>query len=160
VYVFFFFNEHNILYATGIFILAGVTDGLDGYIARKYNLVTKIGQMLDPLADKLMQITVIACFTVAGILPIWILTIIVAKESLMIIGGMVLYTRKEKIVIPADHLGKAATVLFYLAILLIAFDSPYGKYLIIITISLTLISFFRYLRLALRKMKERETGQQ
>ena len=116
--------------------------------------------MLDPLADKLMQITVIACFTVAGILPIWILTIIVAKESLMIIGGMVLYTRKEKIVIPADHLGKAATVLFYLAILLIAFDSPYGKYLIIITISLTLISFFRYLRLALRKMKERETGQQ
>jgi len=154
IYVFFVFEDNNLIYATGIFFLAGVTDALDGYLARKYHQVTKIGQALDPLADKLMQLTVIICFTIAGILPLWILFVVGIKEGLMILGAAILYTRRDKTVIPANKLGKVSTILFYLAILLIGLGYTVGRYLLITAILITLIAFFRYLRMGLKKLKE------
>ena len=154
IYIFFFFEDNNLLYATIVFFLAGITDGLDGYLARKYHQVTKIGQALDPLADKLMQLTVIVCFTIAGILPLWILIVVGIKEALMILGAAILYTRRDKTVIPANKLGKVSTVLFYVAILLIGLGVNMGRYLLITAILITIIAFFRYLKMGLRKLKE------
>jgi cardiolipin synthase (CMP-forming) len=154
IYVFFFFENNNLLYATGVFFLAGLTDGLDGYLARKYQQVTKIGQALDPLADKLMQLTVIVSFTIAEILPLWILIVVGIKEGLMILGAAILYTRRDKTVIPANKLGKVSTVLFYVAILLIGLDVYLGRYLLITAILITVIAFFRYLRMGLKKLNE------
>ncbi|SHH22953.1 CDP-diacylglycerol--glycerol-3-phosphate 3-phosphatidyltransferase [Caloranaerobacter azorensis DSM 13643] len=139
--------ENNILYATYVFILAGITDILDGYIARKYNMVTKWGTVLDPLADKLMQITVLICFTDKKYLPLWVITVIGIKEILMILGGLFLYYFVDKTVIPANKYGKIATVSFYIAILSIVFkvNKLISYLLVLAAVILTLIAFINYL---------------
>jgi cardiolipin synthase len=110
--------ENNHFYALGIFILAGVTDVLDGYIARKYDLVSIVGTVLDPLADKLMLLTALICLTLDGVMPVWAMAIMLVKELFMMTSGVYLYFRKEKVVIPANKFGKMATVLFSLAVFL------------------------------------------
>lgn len=149
VFILVFFSpiENNILIATYIFILAGITDVLDGYIARKYNLITKAGTVLDPLADKLMQITVLLSFTIADFLPIWVIAVVGLKEILMIIGGLILYFFEQKTVIPADKYGKIATISFYIAILSVAFKAPalLSYFLVTLAVTLTIIAFINYL---------------
>ncbi len=152
IYIMFFYSsiENSLLYATLIFILAGITDVIDGHIARKYNLITKLGTVLDPLADKLMQITVLVTFTTKGYVPLWAIAIIGIKEVLMIIGGLILYYGKSEEVIPANRYGKLATVVFYVTILTIAFsskgaDSVISMILIIATVIITMIAFINYL---------------
>jgi len=152
--VFFSPLDKSLLYSIIIFIFAGVTDVLDGYIARKYDAITKWGQAMDPLADKLMQLTVLICFTLKSFIPIWIISIYGIKEIFMILGGIILYTRKDKLVISANYYGKIATVIFYVAILAIAFNSAYGKILIGAAAIVTLYAFIRYVILALQEMKK------
>ena len=114
-------------YAVFLFTLGGITDILDGYIARKYNLITSFGKFADPLADKLMQITALVLLTMQGLVPMVFLIIVVAKELFMVMGSITLY-RKEKLVVSASWYGKLATVVFYfvivMAILLKKFNVP------------------------------------
>ncbi len=152
--VFFSSMENSLRYSVIIFIIAGITDVLDGYIARKYNIVTKWGQAMDPLADKLMQLTVLICFTVKRLIPVWIIIIYGIKEVSMILGGIILYTRKDKVVIPANSYGKVATVVFYIAILAIAFNFKFGQIIMGIAVALTLYAFSRYSILASQEMKK------
>ncbi len=95
-----------IIPALAVYLAACLTDLLDGYIARKRNLITEEGALLDPLADKLMAIFVIIAFTVTEVLPIEILIILLVKELLMIGGGIFLYFKN--IVTPANKFGKIA----------------------------------------------------
>lgn len=145
--VFYSSIENSVLYATYIFILAGITDILDGYIARTYNMITRWGTVLDPLADKSMLITVLVCFTDIDFLPLWVIIIVGIKELLMIIGGFFLYYSVDKTVIPANKYGKIATVSFYIAILSIAFISnKLLNYLLISgAVCLTILAFVNYL---------------
>ncbi|SDK17511.1 CDP-diacylglycerol--glycerol-3-phosphate 3-phosphatidyltransferase [Natronincola ferrireducens] len=154
ILVFFSSSEHNLLISSYIFILAGITDVLDGYIARKYNLVTKWGQAMDPLADKSMQLTVLICFTIRRILPLWAIVVVAVKELCMVIGGIFLYTKKEKIVIPANKYGKFATIMFYIAILAVAFGFIYGRTLVYLAIIVTIYAFIRYVIVGLKTVKE------
>lgn len=154
VSVFFSPLEKSLSYSVIIFILAGVTDVLDGYIARKYDAITKWGQAMDPLADKLMQLTVLICFTIKEFIPGWIISIYGIKEISMILGGIMLYTQKDKLVIPANSYGKVATVIFYIAILAIAFNFTYGKLLIGAAAIVTLYAFIRYSILAIQEIKK------
>ncbi len=144
IYVFFNEGESSTIYATYIFILAGITDVLDGYLARKFNLITKWGQAMDPLADKLMLIAVLVCFAISKYIPVWVIIIVGLKEILMIIGGFFLYYRKDKIVIPANKFGKIATVNFYIAILYTAFKLPYSIIAITLAIMFTLFALVKY----------------
>lgn len=143
-----------------IFAVAGVTDVLDGYIARKYNLVTDLGTVLDPLADKLMLIAVLSCFTIKGYIPTWIIGVVLVKELSMIAGGIYLYFNKEQIVIPANKFGKLATVFFYAAIILITFNvkADYNKYLISIAMIMTLVAFVVYTRSFKHMYEKRKKG--
>lgn len=147
IVVFYSSAENNILYATYIFIFAGVTDVLDGYIARTYNMITKWGTVLDPFADKLMQITVLICFTSANYIPIWVIIVIGIKELLMITGGLFLYYSMDRTVIPANKYGKIATLSFYVAIMVVAFEiNEILSYVFITaTVGLTLFAFTNYL---------------
>lgn len=106
-------------FALLIFLFAGLTDFLDGYIARKYNMVTKWGSILDPLADKLMSISVLTALTIKGIIPSWVLIVLGIKELLMICGAAILY--KKGAYVPAQIYGKVATVLFYISVLSLEF---------------------------------------
>ena len=102
VFIYFFFSDlpNNYVISAVIFILAGITDILDGYIARKFNIITKWGKLMDPLADKAIQLTVIFCLAYIKLVPLWAIFIILIKEILMVIGGVVLY--KDKIVVRAN----------------------------------------------------------
>ena len=96
------------------FTVSGITDIADGFIARKFNLISNFGKLMDPLADKLTQIATIASLTLKDIIPIWILAIVLLKELIMIAGASFLYGKD--VVVYSKWYGKLATVLFYLAI--------------------------------------------
>lgn len=146
--VFFQAGENYILYSGLVFILAGISDFLDGYIARKYDLQSKTGAVLDPLADKLMTFAVLISLTYGGLLPPWILLIIGLKEVFQILGGVVLYFFKEKIVIPSNKFGKLATVLFYGAVLSLVFNlnGSFIYTMFILTVIFNIIAFINYLK--------------
>ena len=104
------------LYALAIFLAAGATDLLDGYLARKYNAVSVIGIVLDPLADKFMLLTALACLAIKGVIPLWTLVLMLVVEGILIVSGIYFYFNKKKEVIPAGKLGKSATVIFVAAV--------------------------------------------
>ena len=96
--------------------LSGITDILDGTIARKYNLISDFGKLMDPLADKLTQVSLLTTLFIKDIIPMWILIIVVLKEFCMVSGASFLYGKE--LVVSSKWYGKLATVLFYLAMVL------------------------------------------
>lgn len=76
-------NEEFIL-AVAILTISGITDVLDGWIARKFNFITDFGKLMDPFADKATQIAILVTLAVKGIIPFWILAVVVIKEFAMI----------------------------------------------------------------------------
>ena len=107
-------NQHYLI-GIIIFTISAITDILDGYIARKYNYITDIGKLIDPLADKLTQVSLLLALTILKIIPLWILIIVFIKELTIIISASFLYSKKD-IVVYSKWYGKLATTLFYLAI--------------------------------------------
>lgn len=96
--------------------ISGLTDILDGTIARKYNLITDFGKLMDPLADKATQIALLTTLFLKGIIPIWIVAIVVLKEFCMVSGASFLYGKE--LVVSSKWYGKLATVLFYIAMVI------------------------------------------
>lgn len=108
--------------ALAIFILASLTDLLDGYLARKYNLVTNFGKFMDPLADKLLVCSAMICLVELGSLPSWMVTIIISRE--FIISGFRLVASDNGVVIAASYWGKFKTTFQMLMICLLIADIP------------------------------------
>lgn len=128
-----------------IYIIACATDLLDGYIARRHKLVTQVGMLLDPLADKLMYVFIVISFTVTGVLPWYILAIILAKELLMVCGGIILYYKN--IISPANRFGKTAAFIFNTSVaftFLHEIVAPYHEYFIYFALALMLASLIQY----------------
>lgn len=97
------------LIAALIFILASVTDWLDGYLARKHNLVSNFGKVMDPLADKLLVTAVVICLVQQGVFPVWCAMIIFARDFL--VTGMRVVAVAENISVAANMWGKVKTVI-------------------------------------------------
>jgi cardiolipin synthase len=148
IYFYFLKSPEHIWTPLVIFITATITDVLDGYIARRFELITKIGTVLDPLADKLMLITVLLCLYIDRRIPLFVIVIVIIKELFMIASGVYLYFIREKIVIPSNKIGKAATVGFSLAIVLILFNLPDSLTvtLILIAISIKIGALMSYIK--------------
>ncbi len=106
----------NYILAFIFFTLSGITDIADGFIARKFNLISNFGKLMDPLADKLTQIATLTSLVINNIIPIWILIIVLLKEFIMICGASFLYGKD--VVVYSRWYGKLATVLFYIAIVI------------------------------------------
>jgi len=102
------FGKIGFWIALAIFCVASFTDFLDGQIARKYNLVTNFGKFMDPLADKLLVCSALICFVELGVLPAWMVIIIIARE--FIISGFRLIASDNGVVIAASWWGKTKTV--------------------------------------------------
>ena len=117
VYVFFKDYPSNLLGALIIFLAAGLTDIIDGFLARKFNWITNIGKILDPFADKLMQCTVLVCMCIQDLIPVWLVIPFILKEFLMLLGGL-LVIRKRKVVVVSNIFGKMTVVFFYAAVAL------------------------------------------
>ena len=113
IIVFYIFSGNYIL-AFVFFTISGITDIADGFIARKFNLISNFGKLMDPLADKLTQISTLTSLVICDIIPLWILIIVLLKEFIMIVGASFLYGKD--VVVYSKWYGKLATVLFYIAI--------------------------------------------
>ena len=106
---------HDDYLATFILLtVSGLTDVLDGTIARKFNFITNFGKLVDPLADKLTQISILTTLALKNIIPIWMIIVLFVKEFIMIAGASFLYGKE--LVVSSKWYGKLATVLFYIAI--------------------------------------------
>ncbi|MFQ5934976.1 MAG: CDP-alcohol phosphatidyltransferase family protein [Acidiferrobacterales bacterium] len=84
-------DEENYMAALVVFAVAGISDGLDGFIAKRFNLVTRIGAILDPLADKILLVTAYIMLVLLGHLPLW-LVLAVGFRDLLIVSGYLVYT--------------------------------------------------------------------
>jgi cardiolipin synthase (CMP-forming) len=124
--VFFSNLEWNKQLAFFVLLLAGLTDIVDGYVARKYNMVTQMGIMLDPLVDKMMMISVFSSFLISGMISWWAATTFFIRDIGMIIGSAIYHYQVKKF-IPANYYGKSTTILLYLSFLFILFEFPIGQ---------------------------------
>ena len=101
--------------AFAVYVAACLTDAVDGYLARRFNQVTAFGKLMDPLADKLMQLSMMLCLASTGYMPWWVLIVLLGKEIVMVTGGTLLF-KKHDVVVMSNWSGKVATVLLILAI--------------------------------------------
>lgn len=124
VFVLLIFRD-QMMWALAVFVLASLTDVLDGWIARKYSLITDFGKLADPLADKLMVLSVMVSLGMKGIAPWSAILILFIKEALMMLGGLLLLRRK--VVVSALPAGKAAQFIMVLALGLCFFHSQLNR---------------------------------
>ncbi len=130
-----------------IFIVASLTDLLDGKIARKYNLVANFGKFTDPLADKLLVCSALICLIELNQLPAWMVIVIISRE--FIISGFRLVASDNGVVIAASYWGKFKTTFQMFAVILLILDMPALSVLTTLFVwaafALTLISLVDYI---------------
>lgn len=134
--------KDEVLISIILFSVAGLTDVLDGYIARKYNMITTWGKIADPMADKLLQLTSLVILTYYQRLPWAVVQIVLIKEIIMIIGGIYLY--RKNIVLSSGWYGKLATVFFYFAIVLLIFKGPMSDIIVYLAVFATIFALLMY----------------
>lgn len=115
-------KEHNIL-ATILFSVAAGTDFLDGQIARRTHTVSKLGQLLDPAVDRILMITGVLGVYLVGRLPLWVIVLVVFRDMLLLVGGLVL-TLRYKARVPVVFIGKVATTLLFVGFAFLLLNLP------------------------------------
>jgi len=126
------FPYHNLV-ACGIFALAAFTDGVDGYVARNYKMVTDFGKFIDPLADKLLIATALICFVESGEIAGYMAILIIARE--FIVTGLRTIAMSKGVVIAASMTGKIKTCIQIIAVICVFLFGPnpdYGNFEILL----------------------------
>ncbi len=118
VFIYLFMVAEKQITAIAVFLLAGLTDVIDGILARKNNWITDVGKILDPFADKCMQIAALVCLALSRLLSWWIAGVLIFKELLLLAGGFGLLKTK-RVYVQSSWYGKAGTVAFYIAVVLL-----------------------------------------
>lgn len=147
-----------------VLIASGISDVLDGFIARKFNQITALGKILDPIADKLTLIAIMICVTIYTPIVIPIMIILIVKDVLMLLGGSVLI--ENKITPPASKwYGKLSTTVFYISVCIIVFLKAAFNYqndilslvLLSVTAVLMIFSLIKYSMIFYTLMKNRNS---
>jgi len=146
--------------AGALFIGACITDFFDGYIARKYNLITTFGKFMDPLADKLLVCAALICFLAEpdAIMPVWVVIVIISRE--FIISGFRLVAAEKGVTIAASYWGKVKTTVQMIMSILLIFDFHYpfseivNAIFIYASLILTVVSLVDYIYKNRDVMKE------
>lgn len=144
----------NYVLALIVFTISSLTDIIDGYIARNFDAVTNVGKLLDPLADKLTQLAMIASLVWNNVISGWILIVLLIKELIMISGAAFLYGKN--VVVYSRWYGKLATVLLYLAVVVSLLCKQFNvtseifinlsNMLYIISLSVTIFALLMYFK--------------
>ena len=116
----------NHVVALVIFLVASITDFLDGIIARATNQITPIGTVLDPFADKLLKIATLVCFCIDGVLPVWLVVLLIFIDLAMIIAGVCLF--KKQITIPSNIIGKSGTMIVSIGLVMCFLPQTFGSW--------------------------------
>ncbi len=140
-------NQNMRYVAAALFIIASLTDMLDGKIARKYDLVTNFGKFMDPLADKLLVCSALICMIELRELPAWMVIVIISRE--FIISGFRLVASDNGVVIAASYWGKFKTTFQMIGVVLLIFNIPalstLTTIIVWIALALTVISLVDYI---------------
>jgi cardiolipin synthase len=129
-----------------VYLFAAATDLVDGYIARRFHQISNIGKVMDPIADKLMTITALVCMFLSNYLTTGILVVVIIKEALMVLGGVLIYFVFKKVVY-ANLFGKIAAATYFLAIMLIylhRYVSPYDAWFMYFAVAMNIVSMVQY----------------
>ena len=132
-----------------IFVVASITDFFDGYIARKWNQMTKLGAILDPLADKMLMLSAFLGLLLIGRADIWAIYIILTRE--FFITGLRVVAVADGKEISASFMGKVKTVIQMIAIGFLLMEWPFGNELLILAVLITIYSGYEYVREFIRK---------
>jgi len=144
--------------ATAVFVIACLSDALDGHIARKHNLVTNFGKFMDPIADKLLVCSALICFVELSYMPAWIVIVIIARE--FIISGFRLIAAENGVVIAASYWGKFKTIAQMITCILLIVQLPFGwiigveQFFIWLSLILTVVSLCEYIWKNRKVLKE------
>ena len=145
--------------ASGLVVLSGLTDVADGIIARKFHLVSDLGKILDPIADKLTQAALIFCLISKYELMLWLFIFFAVKEITMGISGLIVIKKKD-VVNSAQWFGKLATVVLYtVMILLFLFpdiSTTWANGMILLCAAVLLLSMVKYLTFHCRLLRSKE----
>lgn len=157
VFFYLLLNSQHI-YALVIYAIASMTDFLDGWTARHFNCVTRLGQLIDPALDTLLMISGVVGTYLIGALPLWCMIVIFAREALILCaGGVLLFAYKIRI--PVIYLGKVATATLFVGICLLFLNPQIGIWFIyagIILQILVTIYYFKEAILAIKKTRDKQ----
>lgn len=156
--VFFTQTPNYIIFAFIIFIVASITDIIDGIIARRANQITPLGVVLDPLADKLLQMSALFAFGWDGIIDWWLVGVLFVIDLAMIIAGTILF--KRRITIPSNIIGKTGTFVMTTGLIMCFFSeifNPWNLYVLYIGLGIITSSVILYVAMnaksVIQKMK-------
>lgn len=148
--------------ASGIVLISGVTDFLDGQIARRFNMITDLGKIIDPLADKLMQLAMLICLTIRIKFMYLLVIFLVVKELTMCIASIVIYRKYKKRLNGAKWYGKVCTAVLYAVMLTLVAFPKMNNYvqviLLIICASALALAFFMYIRIYIKMINDGNQG--
>jgi len=148
-----------------IFAVASILDVLDGYIARKYQCISSLGKIIDPVADKTLQGSALVCFLIKGSLPWWMLAFTALKEVLTLVGGAIASKKLGSVVI-SNYLGKFSSFFVTFTMCLLFFIdgvlSPLKSYMyifFIVSLVLSYTAFVSYTVIALKQLKNKDKSE-
>lgn len=148
--------------AAGIILISGITDFLDGQIARRCNMITDLGKIIDPIADKLTQLAMLVCLTIEIKYMVVLVVFLVFKEFSMAVAGAYIYKKRKKRLDGAKWYGKVCTAILYAVMLtLIAFpklNPAIQAGLIIICASALVLAYCMYIRIYIMMINDAKEG--
>lgn len=151
--VFFFLFSPNYVPAFVVFIVASITDVIDGIVARKCNQITALGIVLDPLADKLLKMSALFAFAFNGIIDWWLFGVLFGIDFCMILVGVFLFN--QKITIPSNIIGKSGTLVMSVGLVMCFFPtlfSPWNNYALYIGLGIVISSVILYVALNFKEV--------
>ncbi len=159
IFIIYLLND-NLLSALIVFVLAGVSDAADGLVARLFNQKSKLGAILDPIADKILLNAAFVVLAVQDLAPSWLTVIVISRDILIMLAVLILFLNKENVAMKPAFVSKTTTCL-QLATVFCILTTDYfpfliriNPYLFLTTALFTIISFLHYLRQWFRIMGE------
>lgn len=152
LYLFFSSTDPSRVLVAVVFVLTGITDALDGYLARSRHEVSRLGKLIDPLADKLVMAAAFISLAIVGKLPLWLVFVLVGKELALVFGAAIYYFRKD-LVVSSSILGKSATVILYIGTTLVILGFEWAVSIVIVGVAVSLVAGLDYLRRVLGRPK-------